>query len=270
MSELALLRCARRGEPDAIAQLLSRSLAAKGIGVKVAGQGDLLQIRLEGDPIPPACRLLPSLRQGFARLRVEAAIASVRVYGQSVGQDFPDWVEEFSLVDVVIPSPAPPDPLSFHPFPETPGRPPRVAQGDRPGLEPSPSSALPSEIPLSDTTLLVLAHLTPLLAYLSLFWGIFFWGLTFLLPWRGLFPLVLLLIKGRDGGFFKSEAKEALNFQVSMLLYWLGVMILMFLFIGFVLMVPLACFEGICCILAAVKAAEGKSFRFPLTLRLVT
>ena len=84
-----------------------------------------------------------------------------------------------------------------------------------------------------------------------------------------LVPLVILLVfKGR-GAFVENQAKEALNFQITLAIVYVVGFITMFVLIGFVI-VPAA---GICSIVFAIMAAvavnRGELYRYPLTLRLV-
>ena len=81
-------------------------------------------------------------------------------------------------------------------------------------------------------------------------------------------PLVIFLIKKSDqsASFSTANAKEALNFQITMFILF---MILIFSFVGiFLLFIPMI-FNLIVSIMAAVKASNGISFRYPLTIRLI-
>ncbi|NJL48988.1 MAG: DUF4870 domain-containing protein, partial [Leptolyngbyaceae cyanobacterium SM2_5_2] len=90
-----------------------------------------------------------------------------------------------------------------------------------------------------------------------------------MLPWRLVAPLALLLSKGTDSPFLRQQAKEALNFQLMMLILWIITIGLMFILVGFLLLPPLALFEVISVIIAAVRASEAQPFRYPLTVRLI-
>jgi hypothetical protein len=92
-----------------------------------------------------------------------------------------------------------------------------------------------------------------------------FWGGSFLLPWRVAAPLALLLIHspGPGGSPTQRQAKAALNFQLTMLIAWVVTIALMFVLVGFLLVIPLALLEIICCVVAAVNATEGKPARYP-------
>ena len=81
-------------------------------------------------------------------------------------------------------------------------------------------------------------------------------------------PLVIYLIKKPEAGaeFATENAKEALNFQITVFIVY---MVLTFSFIGlFLIFIPMV-FNLVCSIMAAIKASNGESFRYPLTLRLV-
>jgi hypothetical protein len=82
-------------------------------------------------------------------------------------------------------------------------------------------------------------------------------------------PLILWLVKREQGGFVEQHAKEALNFQITVLLASLVAFLLMFVLIGIFLLPLIALGSLILCILAAVKAYGGERYRYPLTLRLL-
>ncbi len=84
-------------------------------------------------------------------------------------------------------------------------------------------------------------------------------------------PLIVWLIhKDRpDKTYLAHEAKEALNFQITILLAWVACWILKIILIGFFLMGALWLVNLIFCIVAAVKVSSDGSYRYPFTLRLV-
>src|SRR5437899_8693183 len=82
-------------------------------------------------------------------------------------------------------------------------------------------------------------------------------------------PLIVWLSK-RDGNpFVDDQAKEALNFQISVTIYGIGAAILCFVLIGIPLLIGLHVFQIVCIIIAAIKAGDGVAFRYPLNLRLI-
>lgn len=82
-------------------------------------------------------------------------------------------------------------------------------------------------------------------------------------------PLIVWLIKRSDSPEIDAHGKEALNFQITMLLYNLAAGVLCLVLIGFVLLVVLHILNVVFVIIAALKAGEGQTYRYPLTLRLI-
>lgn len=93
-------------------------------------------------------------------------------------------------------------------------------------------------------------------------------------------PLVVWLVVKDKHPFACEHAKEALNFNLSVLLYLLVGGSVMALFalgtlgFGLVLVVPLLLGAFIAwvilVVLAAVEASKGRSYRYPVTIRLIT
>ncbi len=82
-------------------------------------------------------------------------------------------------------------------------------------------------------------------------------------------PLIVWLLKRAEMPSVDAHGKESLNFHLSILIYGL-VLTFGTCFIGWFLVIPLAIFQIVCTILAAIKASEGGFYRYPLTIRLVT
>ena len=114
-----------------------------------------------------------------------------------------------------------------------------------PHMNPSP--------PLSteDKAMIICSHLSALL------------GVGFLLP------LIVYLIKKQDGGPVAAHAKEALNFHLSLLLYSLCAIPLLFVGIGFLVFGFIIFGTFVLSIVAAVKAADGALYRYPLCIRFI-
>ena len=82
-------------------------------------------------------------------------------------------------------------------------------------------------------------------------------------------PLVVWLVKRAESPEIDAHGKEALNFQISMLIYNLVAGVLCLVLIGFVLLGVLYLLNIIFVVIAALKAGEGEMYRYPLTIRLV-
>ena len=82
-------------------------------------------------------------------------------------------------------------------------------------------------------------------------------------------PLVIWLVKKDQSQFVADQAKESLNFQISLTIYAIISGLSILVLIGIVLL-PLVLFAGaILTIVAAVKANNGEFYRYPLTIRLI-
>jgi uncharacterized Tic20 family protein len=82
-------------------------------------------------------------------------------------------------------------------------------------------------------------------------------------------PLIVWLIKRGDAAEIDAHGKEALNFQISMLIYSLVAGVLCLVLIGFALLAVLHILNVVFVIIAALKASEGRMYRYPLTIRLL-
>ena len=88
-------------------------------------------------------------------------------------------------------------------------------------------------------------------------------------------PLVIWLMKKETMPFVDDQAKEALNFNITVGIVFLVLFLLTIgtLGIGILLTGPLMIIIGIAwlvfTVIAAIKANDGVSYRYPFTLRLV-
>jgi len=80
-------------------------------------------------------------------------------------------------------------------------------------------------------------------------------------------PLVIWLIKKNEYPFVDQQGKSALNFQISMAIYAVVALILCLVFIGFPLLMAIGLVDLILVILAAVKASNGESYKYPLAIK---
>jgi hypothetical protein len=82
-------------------------------------------------------------------------------------------------------------------------------------------------------------------------------------------PLIIWQIKKDDFAFVDEQGKEAVNFQISIILYAIGAALLCFACIGLVLLPAVCVFDVVFLLIAAVKANDGVHFRYPLTIRFI-
>lgn len=86
-------------------------------------------------------------------------------------------------------------------------------------------------------------------------------------------PLIVWLVRKDQDRFVAHHAVEALNFNLSLLLYALLAGVLVFTVVGIPLAILMALIGFpvwfIVSIVAAVKAQRGEGYRYPLTIRLI-
>jgi uncharacterized Tic20 family protein len=127
---------------------------------------------------------------------------------------------------------------------------------DTPPAAPPPQPA-PLAISSEDKILAVLCHASILVG-----------GLGYLIV-----PLIIYLLKRETSPFAGFHAKEALNFHLSLLIYVICTLPLLFIFsclfmiVGIPLYGTLALVVIIFAIIASVRASEGAYYLYPLTIR---
>ncbi len=82
-------------------------------------------------------------------------------------------------------------------------------------------------------------------------------------------PLIIWLIKKDDAPFVNDQGKEALNFQITVLIAMIVSGLLTFICIGFVLMPAVWVVDLIFCVIATIKASRGEAYRYPLSIRFI-
>ena len=82
-------------------------------------------------------------------------------------------------------------------------------------------------------------------------------------------PLIIWQIKKDQFAFVDEQGKEAVNFQISILIYLLVAALLCFACIGFALVPAVYIFDVVFLLIAGVKANNGEHYRYPLTIRFI-
>jgi len=82
-------------------------------------------------------------------------------------------------------------------------------------------------------------------------------------------PLIILLAKGPSMPFVAAQAKESLNFQITVWLLGLVFVVLAIVLIGFVLLWILGVVNLVLVVIAAIRVSDGTPYRYPFCLRLV-
>jgi|ERR1022692_1810587 uncharacterized Tic20 family protein len=118
-------------------------------------------------------------------------------------------------------------------------------------METLPLTAVPLPAKGSDKIWSMLSHL-------SVFLGVGF-----------IMPLVIYLAMKNESEYVALNAREALNFHISILIYCLCCAPLVFILIGIPLLIGIATASIVLAIIAAIEASDGGCYHYPLTLRLV-
>ena len=82
-------------------------------------------------------------------------------------------------------------------------------------------------------------------------------------------PLVVYLAMRKESEYVATNAREALNFHISVLIYGVCCIPLVFVLVGVPLLLVLGLGSLVLAIIATIKASDGQCYRYPLTLRLV-
>ena len=83
-------------------------------------------------------------------------------------------------------------------------------------------------------------------------------------------PILILVLLGKRSAFVADQAREALNFHITVLIAGLVSFVLCFVLIGFVLLPIVIVGSMVLGVIAALQANQGIPYRYPLTLRLVS
>ncbi|MBA2655133.1 MAG: DUF4870 domain-containing protein [Gammaproteobacteria bacterium] len=92
----------------------------------------------------------------------------------------------------------------------------------------------------------------------------------FIFPFGNLIaPLVVWAMKREKMPYVDEQGKEAVNFQLSITIYYIIALVLMLIVIGLFLLPVIAVFHIIAMVMASIETANGKPFRYPLTMRFI-
>lgn len=91
---------------------------------------------------------------------------------------------------------------------------------------------------------------------------------VFIVPTLGnvIGPLIVWLVKRESSAFVNDQGREAVNFQLSCVIYAVVSGLLSFAVVGIPLMVALAVFWVVEVIVASVNASNGNAHRYPLSI----
>lgn len=81
--------------------------------------------------------------------------------------------------------------------------------------------------------------------------------------------LIIWLLKKDDSAYINAQAKEALNFQITIVIGFVIAWVLAWILIGLALFPILYVVNIVFCILGAIAASKGQDYRYPFAIRLV-
>jgi hypothetical protein len=81
--------------------------------------------------------------------------------------------------------------------------------------------------------------------------------------------LIVWILKKDDSAYLGDQAKEALNFQITMLIAQFIAGVLVVILVGFLLMGIIWLVNIVFCIIAAISTSKGETYRYPFALRLI-
>jgi uncharacterized Tic20 family protein len=114
----------------------------------------------------------------------------------------------------------------------------------------------PAEQGKDDRQWAMFAHLSAILTTYTL--GMGFLG-----------PLIIWLVKKDQSRYVDYHGKEALNFQLTVLIFELISIALVCVVVGIFLLIALGAFSLVMSIIAGLNANSGQRYRYPLTIRFV-
>lgn len=97
------------------------------------------------------------------------------------------------------------------------------------------------------------------------------WMIVWLLPIIGgvVGTLIIWQVKKDDDPFIDENGRRAFNFQLSMLIYFAGSMVLCLLLIGILLAPTVVVLNIVFTIIAATRACDGRDYRYPLSIEFI-
>jgi uncharacterized protein len=132
-------------------------------------------------------------------------------------------------------------------------------------LQQTPSA--PAAQSADDRKWAVASHLCGLLWLFGsgglMFWPFGLFGLAAMIA-----PFIIWHTKGQSMPFVAEQARESLNFQITVFLLGLVCILLMLVLIGFLMIWVLGVLNIIFVIIAAVTVNDGKPYRYPFAWRI--
>ncbi len=107
-----------------------------------------------------------------------------------------------------------------------------------------------ASVTANDKNIAVLTHLA----------GIFFSFVPALIVW---------LLKKDDSAFIGTQAREALNFQITVVIAYMVAGVLAWILVGLLFFPIIWVGNLVLCLVAAINVSKGENYQYPLALRLI-
>lgn len=107
-----------------------------------------------------------------------------------------------------------------------------------------------ASVTANDKNIAVLTHLA----------GIFFSFVPALIVW---------ILKKDDSAFIGTQAREALNFQITVVIAYMVAGVLAWILVGLLFFPIIWVGNLVLCLVAAINVSKGENYQYPLALRLI-
>ncbi len=131
-----------------------------------------------------------------------------------------------------------------------------MTEENAPQAQPEATPAASSEVPQDARTMGMVCHLIALAGLVIPFGNVF--G-----------PLVIWLMKKDDHPFIDENGKESINFQITVSIAVAISAALIMVCVGLILLPIIGIASIVLLVIAGLKANEGETYRYPLTIRLL-
>jgi len=82
-------------------------------------------------------------------------------------------------------------------------------------------------------------------------------------------PLVIWLNEKDKHKFVNEHGQAAMNYQISIIIYYIASWMLCFIIVGFFMIIALVIMHIVFVIMGAVKASKGEPWRYPIAIRFI-
>jgi len=82
-------------------------------------------------------------------------------------------------------------------------------------------------------------------------------------------PLIIWVLKKDESPFIADQGKEAINFQITVTIFFFISILLIFIAVGIPLLIGVFFLSIIFTVIAALKANDGEKYRYPINMRFI-